>query len=275
MKEKVTVPAIRAAKGTGRCMTMVTSYSYIDAAIVDRSNVEMILVGDSLGMIQLGYSGTVGVTLDDIIHHTKPVVKGAPHTFVIGDMPFGTYNGDINAAIANATRLFTETGCDAVKLEGGIHTVPYIEAIVNAGIPVAGHVGLTPQTAAMMGGFKVQGKSRAAAEALVELIQKIEAAGAFMCVVEGVPVGVAKAMTEAVSIPTMGIGAGRYTDFQNLVFHDLLGYSDRTPKFVKRYANIAPVMIDALNKFSEEANAGTFPTEEYSYNTVVEGFELE
>ncbi len=274
MKKKITVPEIIATKGTERKVSMVTCYDYTSATLVEASDIPMILVGDSLGMVMNGYAGTVPVTLDEMIYHTKAVRKGAPNTFIVGDMPFGAYNADINKAVENATRLFKESGCDCVKMEGGINTVPYIEAVVKAGIPVMGHVGLTPQTSAMLGGFKVQGKSKKAADDLVELAKKIEAAGAFALNIEGVPVGVAKAMTEAISIPTMGIGAGKYCDSQDIVWFDMLGFNEWVPKFVKKYADVRSIIIEALNNFAADVDSGAFPTEEQSYNTVVEGYEI-
>lgn len=273
--KKMTVPEVRASKNGPHKISMVTCYDYTSARLVNESNIDVILVGDSLGMVMLGYSGTVGVTIDDMIYHIKTVVKGAPDKMVIGDMPFGAYNGNIDVAVENCNRVFIEGGCDALKMEGGMNTVPYIKAVVDAGIPVMGHIGLTPQTSAMMGGFKVQGKDAEAAQKLVETAKAIEAAGAFMINLEGVPVGVAKRITEELTIPTMGIGAGPYCDSQDLVWPDVLGFNDRVPKFVKKYANVREVIINALNEFDAEVNSGAFPTAEYSYNTKVEGFEVE
>ena len=274
MKKKITVPEIRASKGGDKVITMVTSYDYTNAKLVDESNVEMILVGDSLGMTMLGYKGTVGVTLDDMIYHASHVVKGAPNTFVIGDMPFGSYNVSLEEAVRNANRLFMESGCDCIKLEGGSDMAPVIKAIVKAGIPVCAHIGLTPQSAAMMGGFKVQGKSSAAADALVETAKAVEAAGAFLINLEGMPVGVAKKITETLTIPTMGIGAGKYCDSQDLVWPDIMGINDWVPKFAKKYCDLRTYIVDGLNQFADDVNSGAFPTKEYSYNTVVEGYEV-
>ena len=206
-------------------------------------------------------------------YHIKNVVKGAPETFVVGDMPFGAYNGSIEKAVENATRIFAEGGCDCVKMEGGMNTVPYIEAVVKAGIPVMGHIGLTPQTSAMMGGFKVQGKSTAAADFLVETAKAVEKAGAFLINLEGIPSGVAKKITETLTIPTMGIGAGPHCDSQDLVWPDIMGINDWVPKFAKKYANLRQVVVEALDTFADEVNSGAFPTPEYSYNTKVEGYE--
>ena len=273
MKKKITVPEIMATKGSDKKVSMVACYDYMSASLVNLSKVDMILVGDSLGMNMLGMHGTVGVTVDDMIYHIKNVVKGAPETFVVGDMPFGSYNGSIDKAVENATRIFAEGGCDCVKMEGGMNTVPYIAAVVKAGIPVMGHIGLTPQTSAMMGGFKVQGKSTAAADLLVETAKAVEAAGAFLINLEGMPSGVAKKITETLTIPTMGIGAGPHCDSQDLVWPDIMGINDWVPKFAKKYANLRQVVVEALDTFAEEVNSGAFPTPEYSYNTKVEGYE--
>ena len=273
MKKKITVPEIMATKNSDKKLSMVTCYDYTSAGLVDASNVDMILVGDSLGMVMLGLPGTVGVTVDDMVYHIKHVVKGAPNTFVVGDMPFGAYNGSIEKAVENATRIFAEGGCDCVKMEGGMNAVPYIEAVVKAGIPVMGHIGLTPQASAVMGGFKVQGKSTEAADHLLETAKAVEKAGAFLINLEGMPSGVAKKITEELHIPTMGIGAGPHCDSQDLVWPDILGISDWVPKFVKKYADLRTTVIDALNTFADEVNSGAFPTPEYSYNTKVEGYE--
>jgi len=213
--------------------------------------------------------------MDDMVHHTRAVVKGAPDTFIVGDMPFGSYHVSCEQAIENAARLMKETGCDCVKLEGGREMADKIAAIVNAGIPVMGHLGLTPQTASALGGFKVQGGTPAGAKKLIEDAIIIQQAGVFSIVLECVPNGVAKAMTKAVDVPVLGIGAGPYVDCQVLLTHDLLGmYGDFTPKFVKIYRNIRTEMIDGLNEFREEALAEAFPTKEYCFNMKVEGYEV-
>jgi len=272
-KKKISVTDVRGCKESGVKYTMVTCYDYTTATIINESKIDMILVGDSLGMVMLGYGSTVPVTMEDMIHHIRPVVRGAPDTFVAGDMPFGSYNVSIEQAIGNATRMMKEGGCDCVKLEGGLEMADTIHAIVRAGIPVMGHIGLTPQTIAALGGYKVQGKNRAAAEQLVASAKAIEEAGVFMIVVEAVPAGVGKAITAAVNIPTMGIGAGVDCDCQVLILQDMLGmYADLAPKFVKRYANLREVMIGALDAFHEEVRSHAFPSEEFSYNTKVEGF---
>ncbi len=273
MKKKITVPEIRACKGGDKVITMVTSYDYTSAKLVDESDVDMILVGDSLGMTMLGYHGTVGVTLDDMIYHTSHVVKGAPNTFVIGDMPFGSYNVSTEEAVRNANKLFMESGCDCIKLEGGADMAPIIKAIVKAGIPVSGHIGLTPQTMAMMGGFKVQGKSLQAAQEILDAARAVEEAGAFMVVLEGIPTMLADVITKKISIPTMGIGAGAVCDMQVLVAQDMLGMNDWVPKFVKKFADLHTVVIGAYNDFVKECNARTFPNHDTQYNAVIEGIE--
>lgn len=270
-KKKMTILDFKKYKEEGRKFSFVTAYDYTTASIVDESDCDIILVGDSLGMIMLGYDSTVPVTMEDMIHHIKPVVKGAPNTFIIGDMPFGSYNESIEQAIHNATRLTKETNCDCVKLEGGASVVETVRAIVKAGVNVMGHIGLTPQTASSVGGFKVQGGTPESALQLIEDAKALEAAGAFAIVLECVPVGVGKAVSEAVKIPILGIGAGPHVDCQVLVTQDLLGmYGNFKPKFVKLYSNIREQMVAGLNKFHEETLSGAFPTPEYSFNKAVE-----
>lgn len=270
-KKKMTILDFKKYKEEGRKFSFVTAYDYTTASIVDESDNEIILVGDSLGMIMLGYDSTVPVTMEDMIHHIKPVVKGAPNTFIIGDMPFGSYNESIEQAIHNATRLTKETNCDCVKLEGGAAVVDVVRAIVKAGVNVMGHIGLTPQTASSVGGFKVQGGTPESALQLIKDAKALEEAGAFAIVLECVPVGVGKAVSEAVKVPILGIGAGPHVDCQVLVTQDLLGmYGDFKPKFVKQFANIREQMVAGLNKFHEESLSGEFPTPEYSFNKAVE-----
>jgi 3-methyl-2-oxobutanoate hydroxymethyltransferase len=270
-KKKMTVLDFKKYKEEGRKFAYVTAYDYTMASIVDDSDVEVILVGDSLGMTMLGYTTTVGVTLDDMIHHIRPVVKGAPNTFVAGDMPFGSYQESPEQAIRSACRMLMETNCDCVKLEGGAVMAPTIKRMVEVGIPVMGHIGLTPQSATSFGGFKVQGGTPEGAKKLIQDAKALEAAGVFSIVLECVPSVVAKAVTEAVSVPVLGIGAGPDVDCQVLVLHDLLGmYKDFTPKFVKKFANIREEMVKGLNQFHEETLSGAFPTPEYSFNKKVE-----
>lgn len=270
-KKKMTVLDFQKYKDEGRKFSFVTAYDYTTASIVNDSDCEIILVGDSLGMIMLGYDTTVPVTLDDMIHHIRPVVKGAPDTFIIGDMPFGSYNVSKEQAIESANRIIKETLCDCVKLEGGVNMAPTIRAMVDAGINVMGHIGMTPQTATSFGGFKVQGGTPESARKLIEDAKAIEAAGAFSIVVECVPSVVAKAMQEEVKVPILGIGAGPYVDCQVLVTQDLLGmYGDFKPKFVKQFAQIRQEMVKGLNLFHEETLSGAFPTPEFSFNKAVE-----
>lgn len=270
-KKKMSVLDFQKYKDEGRKFAYATAYDYTTASIVDESNVEVILVGDSLGMIMLGYTTTVGVTMDDMIHHIKPVVKGAPNTFIAGDMPFGSYQESPEQAIRNASRILMETNCDCVKLEGGVAMAPTIKRMVDMGIPVMGHIGMTPQSATSFGGFKVQGGTPEGAKKLIEDAKAIEAAGAFSIVVECVPSVVAAALTKAVKVPILGIGAGPDVDCQVLVTQDLLDmYGDFKPKFVKHFAHIRKAMVDGLNAFHKETVEGTFPTPEYSFNKQVE-----
>ncbi len=270
-KKKMTVLDFKKFKEEGRKFAYCTAYDYTTASIVNDSDVEIILVGDSLGMVMLGYSSTVGVTLDDMIHHIRPVVKGAPNTFVAGDMPFGSYQESPEQAIRSACRILMETNCDCVKLEGGANMAPTIRCMVDVGIPVMGHIGMTPQSASSFGGFKVQGGTPEGAKKLIEDAKALEAAGVFSIVVECVPSVVAKALTEAVSVPILGIGAGPDVDCQVLVTQDLLGmYGDFKPKFVKQFAHIREEMVKGLNLFHEETLSGAFPTPEYSFNKAVE-----
>lgn len=271
MKKKMTVLDFKKYKEEGRKFAYITAYDYTTASIVNESEVEVILVGDSLGMTMLGYDSTVPVTMDMMIHHAAAVVKGAPNTFVIGDMPFGSYEISVESAVENAVRMMKETGVDCVKLEGGIPMVDRIKAIIKAGIPVMGHIGLTPQSASQLGGYKVQGGTPEGARALIEDAKALEAAGCFSIVLECVPTVVGKAIAEAVSVPILGIGAGPHVDCQVLVLQDMLGmYPDFKPKFVKIFANVREEMLKGLNAFHEETVAGTFPTEEYSFNKKVD-----
>ncbi|MGI6703572.1 MAG: 3-methyl-2-oxobutanoate hydroxymethyltransferase [Clostridia bacterium] len=270
-KKKMTIMDFRKYKEEGRKFAYVTAYDYTTASIVNDSKCEVILVGDSLAMIMLGYDSTVGVTMEDMIHHIKPVVKGAPDTFIAGDMPFGSYNVSIEQAISNGNRLLKETGCDCVKMEGGAEMAKTLEAMVKAGIPVMGHIGLTPQTATSLGGFKVQGGTPESARKLIEDAKALEAAGAFSIVLECVPSVVGKAVSEEVKVPILGIGAGPYVDCQVLVTQDLLGmYGDFKPKFVKQFAQIRKAMVEGLNAFHEETLSGAFPSKEYCFNKEVD-----
>ena len=270
-KRKVSIADFKDYKKRGQKFAYVTAYDYTMASIVNESDCEVILVGDSLAMVMLGRKTTVGITLDDMIHHIKPVVLGAPNTFVVGDMPFGSYNISAEQAIASANRILMETNCDCVKLEGGVEYKDTIAAMVKAGIPVMGHIGLTPQTATSLGGFRVQGGTPESAKKLIEDAKALEAAGAFSIVVECVPSVVAAALSKAVEIPILGIGAGPDVDCQVLVTQDMLDmYGDFKPKFVKHFAHIRKAMVDGLNAFHEETVSGVFPSEEYSFNKNVD-----
>ena len=270
-KRKMSIADFKDYKKRGQKFAYVTAYDYTMASIVNESDCEVILVGDSLAMVMLGRKTTVGITLDDMIHHIKPVVLGAPNTFVVGDMPFGSYNISAEQAIASANRILMETNCDCVKLEGGVEYKDTIAAMVKAGIPVMGHIGLTPQTATSLGGFRVQGGTPESAKQLIEDAKALEAAGAFSIVVECVPSVVAAALSKAVEIPILGIGAGPDVDCQVLVTQDMLDmYGDFKPKFVKHFAHIRKAMVDGLNAFHEETVSGVFPSEEYSFNKNVD-----
>jgi len=246
---------------------MLTAYDYPMALLEDRAGIDIILVGDSLAMTVLGHENTLPVTMDEMIHHTKAVVRGAKHCLIVGDMPFMSYNTSEREAILNAGRLMKEAGADAVKLEGGVSVKDTVRAIVKGGIPVMAHIGLTPQTISMLGGFKVQGKDAQAAQKIIDDALSLEEAGAFSVVMEAVPAPIAKMVTERLTIPTIGIGAGVYCDGQVLVVHDMLGLFDRfTPKFAKRYVNLSEQILKAFGAYMEEVVNGTFPTDQHSFH---------
>jgi 3-methyl-2-oxobutanoate hydroxymethyltransferase len=261
----VTSLDIRQSKGD-RKLTMLTAYDYSSATLVDECDIDMILVGDSLGMVMLGRDDTISVTMDEMVHHTKAVVRGTTRSLVIADMPFMSYEVSTEDAMRNAARLFQEGGARAVKLEGGHTVVAQVRALVNAGIPVVGHIGLTPQRVASLGGFKVQGKTAEAANALLEEAKALEAAGVFCIVLEAIPAPIAARITQELSIPTIGIGAGAECDGQVLVFHDLLGLFDRfVPKFVKQYANLREIAAAAISDYKREVEDGSFPAQEHTF----------
>ena len=263
---KNTVLTFQQAKDNGEKLTMLTAYDYSTAKLIDEAGVNSILVGDSLGNVILGYEDTISVTMEDMIHHGAAVARGAKNALVVIDMPFMSYQTSVYDALVNAGRLMKEGRGDAVKLEGGVEVCPQIKAIVDAGIPVCAHIGLTPQSINAFGGFKVQGKSEAAAKKLQEDAKAVEEAGAFAVVIEGVPAKIAALITEQLHIPTIGIGAGKDCDGQVLVYQDMLGmFSDFTPKFVKRYANIGEVMKEAFQNYIKEVQDGVFPAEENTY----------
>lgn len=263
---KNTVLTFQQAKENGEKLTMLTAYDYSTAKLIDEAGVNSILVGDSLGNVILGYEDTISVTMEDMIHHGAAVARGAKNALVVIDMPFMSYQTSVYDALVNAGHLMKEGRGDAVKLEGGVEVCPQIKAIVDAGIPVCAHIGLTPQSINAFGGFKVQGKSEAAAKKLLEDAKAVEEAGAFAVVIEGVPAKIAALITEQLHIPTIGIGAGKDCDGQVLVYQDMLGmFSDFTPKFVKRYANIGEVMKEAFQNYIKEVQDGIFPAEENTY----------
>ena len=247
-------------------MSMLTAYDYSTAKLVDEAGINAILVGDSLGMVCLGYKDTLSVTMEDMIHHSKAVAKGAKNALVVADMPFMSYQTSVYDAVVNAGRLMKEGRAEAVKLEGGVEFKEHIKAIVNASIPVMGHIGLTPQSVNAFGGFKVQGKDEEAAKKLIEDAKAVEEAGAFAVVLECVPAKLASIISSKISIPTIGIGAGAGCDGQVLVYQDMLGmFSDFTPKFAKRYGNVGDYMKEAFVKYNEEVKDGVFPEEKHSF----------
>ncbi len=263
---KNTIVTFKQAKEKGEKLTMLTAYDYSTAKLVDQAGIHSILVGDSLGMVCLGYEDTLSVTMEDMIHHTKAVARGAKEALVIGDMPFMSYQTSVYDAVVNAGRLIKEGGAQAVKLEGGREVCPQIEAIVKASIPVCAHIGLTPQSIHAFGGFKVQGKGEEAAKKLMEEAKAVEAAGAFAVVLECVPEALAKLITEKLSIPTIGIGAGAGCDGQVLVYQDMLGmYADFTPKFVKVFASVGEEMKKGFAAYKKEVQEGTFPAVEHTF----------
>ncbi len=253
-------------KEKGYKIAMATAYDYAMARTVKDAEIDLILVGDSLGMVVLGYDSTLQVTMDDMVYHTQAVRRGAPGSFIIADMPYMSFHISLEDTKINASRLITSAGANAVKLEGGNpNRIDAIKAIIDCEIPVCGHIGLTPQSVNKLGGYKVQGKTQAEYDRLYEEALQIEKAGAFMIVLEGIPEALGKAITDTLKIPTVGIGAGRYCDGQVLVFHDMLGWSNFLPKFVKKYADVHQTMTDAVNAFAKEVKDGSFPTQEQVY----------
>jgi len=247
-------------------ITMLTAYDYSTAKVMDNAGINGILVGDSLGMVMLGYEDTLSVTMEDIIHHTKAVARGAKNALVVADMPFMSYQTSVYDAVYNAGRLMKEGRCQAVKLEGGAAVCPQIEAIVAASIPVMAHIGLTPQSVNAFGGFKVQGKSEEAAKRILAEAKQVEAAGAFAVVLECVPAKLAELVTKSVSIPTIGIGAGAGCDGQILVYQDMLGmFGDFKPKFVKQFAHVGAEMEKGIKAYIAETQNGTFPAQEHTF----------
>jgi 3-methyl-2-oxobutanoate hydroxymethyltransferase len=261
--KKPTVLELKRRKGER--LAMLTAYDYPSARLVAEAGVDLILVGDSLGMVVLGYDSTLPVTVDDMVHHTRAARRGAPDAFLIGDMPFLSY-GTPEQALATAARLMKHAGADSVKLEGGVESVPIVEALARAGVPVLGHVGLTPQTASALGGYRLQGKDEENARRIVDGALALEAAGCWGVVLELVPAELARLVTERIAIPTIGIGAGGHCDGQVLVFHDVVGlFSGFTPTFVKRYTEAGSAIRDACARYAEEVRSGAFPGEKQSF----------
>lgn len=264
---KNTTITFKDSKKNKQKLTMLTAYDYSTAKLIDSCGINGILVGDSLGMVCLGYEDTLSVTMEDMIHHTKAVAKGAKNSLIVADMPFMSYQTSVYDAVYNAGRLIKEGRAQAIKLEGGVEVFEQIQAIVKASIPVMGHVGLTPQSVNAFGGFKVQGKDEVAAKKLIEDAIAVEKAGAFSVVLEGVPSKLAKIVTEKLSIPTIGIGAGVDCDGQILVYQDMLGmFSDFTPKFVKKYESLGDKMKSAFETYIDEVENGYFPSQKHSFN---------
>lgn len=265
--KKVTVRTFDEAKVTGEKLTMITCYDYSTAKLVDKSGIDSILIGDSLGMTMLGYEDTLSVTVEDMIHHSAAVARGAKHPLIICDMPFMSYSTGIRDSVINAGRLIAEGHAHAVKLEGGVEVKEVIKAIVDAKIPVCAHIGLTPQSVNAFGGFRVQGKDEATVAKLFDDAKAVEEAGAFAVVMECVPAALAKKLTEMLSIPTIGIGAGVDCDGQVLVYQDMLGmFDDFVPKFVRQFAHVGEVMVQGFKDYNDAVKDGSFPTKEHEFS---------
>ncbi len=266
MSKKISILDLQQKKANGQPITMLTAYDYPGATLVDEAGVDIILVGDSLAMTVLGHPDTVAITVDEMLHHCKAVARGAKNAFLVGDMPFMSYQIDRAEAVRNAGRFMKEARMDAIKLEGGREVAETVRAIVQAGIPVMGHLGLTPQTATKLGGYKVQAKTAEGAQQLLDDALILQDAGCFSLVLEAVPASVAEAVSKQLNIPTIGIGAGPGCNGQVLVFHDVLGLFDRfVPKFAKQYATLRQPMLDAFKEYIAEVEAGTFPTDNHSF----------
>jgi 3-methyl-2-oxobutanoate hydroxymethyltransferase len=263
--KRITINDIREMKQNGEKIAMLTAYDYPTAKIVDSCNIPIILVGDSLGNVVLGYDSTIPVTMDDMIHHCKAVVRGAEHAMVVGDMPFMTYHISMEDAMRNAARFIQEAGVQAVKLEGGVTVADKVKRLVDCGIPVMGHIGMTPQSVNQFGGNLVQGKTVAVAQRLVDDAKALEQAGAFSIVLECIPKRLAALITQNLRIPTIGIGAGPDCDGQVLVINNLLGLTDFNPKLAKQYVNLKDIMSQAISAYRDEVKGGQFPTKENSF----------
>lgn len=275
MSGRLTITQLAKKVRQGEKLTMLTAYDYPLASLVDEAGIDMILVGDSLGMVVLGYEDTLAVTMDDMVRHTQATVRGASRALVVADLPFLSYQTSVEDAVRNGGRLLQEGGAQAVKLEGGTAILPAIQKLVASGIPVMGHLGLTPQSVNQLGGFAIQGKEARGAQMILEQALAIQEAGAFSLVLEGVPWQLAKLVTESLTIPTIGIGAGPYCSGQVLVTYDLLGLFDRfTPKFVKQYANLREVIGTALAQYKDDVLSGKFPDLDHSFSMKQEQLEL-
>jgi 3-methyl-2-oxobutanoate hydroxymethyltransferase len=267
MDKKLTIQDIITMKKNGERISMLTAYDASFAGLIDAAGIDMVLVGDSLGMVLLGYNSTIPVTMEEMLHHCRAAAKGVQRAVLVGDMPFMSYQVSESEAIANAGRFLKEAGCDAVKLEGGTEVCDTVGAIVKAGISVMGHIGLTPQTASQLGGYKVQGKDADSSRRLLQSARDLETAGAFSIVLECIPSQLSEAITKTVSIPTIGIGAGKHCDGQVLVTHDMVGMFEKfVPSFVKQYINLAPQIKEAVAAYHEEVKNGSFPDDEHSFN---------
>lgn len=265
-RRKITAPRLVAMKARQQRITMLTAYDYTGARLVDAAAIDVILVGDSLGMVMMGLDNTLPVTMDEMLHHCRAVARGTKYAHLVGDMPFMSYQADVAEAVRNAGRFLREGGMDSIKLEGGQEVTPTVRAIVTAGIPVMGHIGLTPQSVSKFGGMRAQGKTAIAARRLVDDALALEAAGCYAIVLEAVPAPVAAAVTERVAIPTIGIGAGASCDGQVLVYHDVLGLFDRVhPSFVKQYARLSETIVQAFSDYRDDVVAGRFPAAEHTY----------
>jgi 3-methyl-2-oxobutanoate hydroxymethyltransferase len=270
--DKVTTTSLRARKGGSDKLTVLTCYDATFARLLDQAGIDVLLVGDSLGMVIQGHETTLPVTLDEVVYHTRAVVRGTRRAHVVADMPFMSYQASIEDGVRAAGRLMKEGGAHAVKLEGGAQHVELVQRLVSAGIPVMGHIGLTPQSVHQVGGFKVQGKDEAAAQRLIDDARALEAAGCYTLVLEGIPATLARQITDAIGIPTIGIGAGAGCDGQVLVIYDLLGLDPSfKPRFVRRFAQLADVIVEAAKSYAAEVKAGTFPADAESFGSGVSG----
>ena len=265
-RKKVSIADLMSKKQQGKKITMLTAYDYPLASLVDKAEMDMILVGDSVGMVVLGYENTLPVTMEEMIHHSKAVKRAVKYAYLVGDMPFMSYQVSVQQAVANAGRFIKEGGCDAVKLEGGATVSAQVEAIIKAGIPVQGHLGLTPQSAAMLGEFKVRGKDASAAQKILDDARLLEKIGVFSVILECVPDELARVITQNLNVPAIGIGAGPWGDGQGLVTHDMVGLFERfTPKFVKKYTNVSLQMLEAFKAYKQDVENIKFPAAEHSF----------